>query len=110
MIKQVYDNRIDEILDNLKNRIINEKDLVNENLDSLVDNYVKMANIQIRTLEVAQKRDFEILKKLEKDLKYYQGIENEFAFLNNQSKAREENKVIIKYLENFLREVNNGIY
>ena len=108
MIKQVYDNRVDEILDNLKNRIIEEKfaDL----LDSLVVDYAKMANIQIRTLEVAQKRNFEILKKLEKDLKYYQGNENTFAFLNNQSKGREENKVIIKYLENFLREVNNEIY
>ena len=27
MIKQVYDSRTDEILDNLKNRIIKEKDL-----------------------------------------------------------------------------------
>ena len=108
MIKQVYNNRVDEILDNLKNRITEEK--FAEHIESLVNDYVKMANIQIRTLEVAQKRDFEILKKLEKDLKYYQGNENTFAFLNNQSKGREENKVIIKYLENFLREVNNGIY
>lgn len=108
MVKQVYDNRVDEILDNLKNRIIEER--FAEDIESLVDDYVKMANTQIRTLEVAQKRDFEILKKLEKDLKCYQGNENTFAFLNNQSKGREENKVIIKYLENFLREVNNGIY
>ena len=108
MRKQVYDSRTDEILDNLKNRITKEP--FGEDIGSLVDNYVKMANIQIRTLEVTQKRDFEILKKLEKDLKYYQGNENTFAFLNNQSKGREENKVIIKYLENFLREVNNGIY
>lgn len=108
MIKQVYDNRVDDILDYLRTRIIKEP--FKEDIGPLVDNYVKMANIQIRSLEVAQKRDFEILKKLEKDLKYYQGNENTFAFLNNQSKGREENKVIIKYLENFLREVNNGIY
>lgn len=108
MIKHIYDNRVDDILDYLRTRIIKES--LKEDIGTLVDNYVKMANIQIRTLEVAQKRDFEILKKLEKDLKYYQSNENRFAFLNNQLKEREENKVIIKYLENFLREVNNGIY
>lgn len=108
MIKQVYDNRVNEILDNLKNRIINEK--FAEHLESLIDDYVKMANIQIISLETAQKRDFEIIKKLEKDLKYYKGNENTFAFLNNQSEARGENKVIINYLENFLMEVNNGIF
>ena len=108
MKKQIYDSRTDEILDNLKNRII--KDPFNENLDTLVNNYVKISGIQVRTLDATLKRDFEVVKKLEKDLKYYQDIENTFAFLNNQSKKREENKVIIKYLENFLREVNNGIY
>ena len=110
MIKQVYDNRTDEILDNLKNRIIKEKDLVNENLDSLVDNYIKISNMQIRTLEVAQKRDFEILKKLEKDLEYYKNLEKDFTFIANESEAHKENKVIVKYLENLLKAVNNGIY
>ena len=108
MIKQIYDNRVDDILDYLRTRIIKEP--FKEDIGPLVDNYVKMANIQIRSLEVAQKRDFEILKKLEKELMYYKGLEDEFNLLNNQSKGREENKVIIKYLENFLREVNNGIY
>ena len=108
MIKQVYDNRVDDILDYLRTRIIKEP--FKEDIGPLVDNYVKMANVQIRTIEVRQKQDNEIIKKLEKDLKYYQGNENTFVFLNNQSKAREENKVIIKYLENLLREVNNGIY
>ena len=108
MIKEVYDNRVDEILDNLKNRITKEP--FGEDIGPLVDNYVKMANIQIRTLEIKQKNDAEILKILEKDLMYYKGLENEFMLLNNQSEARKENKVIIKYLENFLREVNNGIY
>lgn len=106
MIKQVYDNRVDEILDNLKNRIIKEKDLVNENLDSLVDNYVKISNIQIRTLEVAQKRDFEILKKLEEDLNYYKDKEAEIGLISPQSEAHKEFKVIVKYLENLLKEVN----
>ena len=110
MIKQVYDSRTDEILDNLKNRIIKEKDLVNENLDSLVDNYIKISNIQIRTLQIKQKNDAEILKILEKDLMYYKGLENEFMILNNQSEARKENKLIINYLESFFRRVNNGIY
>lgn len=108
MSKHIYDSRIDEILDNLKDRITKEP--FGEDIGPLVDNYVKIANIQIRSLETVQKGDFEILKKLEKDLKYYQGNENAFAFLNNQSKGREENKVIINYLENFLREVNNGIF
>ena len=108
MIKQVYDNRVDEILDNLKNRITKEP--FGEDIGPLVDNYVKMANIQIRNLEVTQKRDFEILKKLEKDLKYYKDQEKDLAFIANQSEAHKEFKVIIKYLENFLREVNNGIY
>lgn len=44
MIKQVFDNRVDEILDNLKNRIIEEK--FAEHIESLVDDYAKMANIQ----------------------------------------------------------------
>lgn len=108
MIKQIYDNRVDDILDYLRTRIIKEP--FKEDIGPLVDNYVKMANIQIRTLEVAQKRDFEILKKLEKDLKYYKDQEKDLAFIANQSEAHKEFKVLINYLENFLREVNNGIY
>lgn len=108
MSKHIYDNRMDEILDNLKDRILKEQ--FAEHIETLVNDYVKIANTQIRSLETVQKRDFEILKKLEKDLKYYQGNENTFAFINNQSKAREENKVIINYLKAFLREVNNGIF
>ena len=104
MIKQV-----DEILDNLKNRITKEP-FGEEDIGPLVDNYVKMANIQIRTLEIKQKNDAEILKILEKDLMYYKGLENEFMILNNQSEARKENKLIINYLESFFRRINNGIY
>lgn len=107
MIKQVYANRIDEILDYLKNKIIKEP--FPENIETYVDNYVKIANIQVRTIEINQKKDNEILKRLEKELIYYNNLENEFALLNNQSKAREENKVIIGFLNNFLREINNGI-
>lgn len=103
MIKQVYDSRVDEILDNLKNRITKEP--FGEDIGPLVDNYVKVANIQIRTIEIDQKKNIEILKRLEKDLMYYKGLEDEFNLLNNQSKAREENKAIINYLKNFL----NGV-
>ena len=108
MSKHIYDNRVDEILDNLKNRITKEP--FGENIGPLVDNYLKMANIQIRSLEVVQKRDFEILQKLEKDLEYYKNLEKDFTFIANESEAHKENKVIVKYLENFLGEVNNGIY
>ena len=104
MIKQVYDNRTDEILDCLKNRITKEPFV--EDIGPLVDNYVKMANIQIRTLEVTQKRDFEILKKLEKDLEYYKNQEHDLTFIANESEAHKEYKVIVKYLENLLKEVN----
>lgn len=108
MTKQIYDNRADKILDNLKNRII--KVPFGEDIGSLVDNYVKMADIQIRSLEVTKKRDFEILKKLEKDLKYYKDQEKDLAFIANQSEAHKEYIAITKYLENFLMEVNNGIF
>ena len=108
MIKQVYDNRVDDILDYLRNRIIKEP--FKEDIGPLVDNYLKMANIKIRTLEVVQKRDFEILKKLEKDLKYYKDQTNEIGLIAKESGAHKEYIAITKYLENFLREVNNGIY
>ena len=104
MIKQIYDSRTDEILDCLKNRIIKEPFV--EDIGPLVDNYVKMANIQIRTLEVTQKRDFEILEKLEKDLEYYKNQEKDLTFIANESEAHKEIKVIVKYLENLLKEVN----
>lgn len=108
MSKHIYDNRVDEILDNLKNRITKEP--FGENIGPLVDNYVKMANIQIRYLEVTQKRDFEIIKKLEKDLEYYRKQEKDLSFIANESVAHKEYKAIVKYLENFLREVSNGIF
>lgn len=107
MIKHIYDNRVDDILDYLRTRIIKEP--FKEDIGPLVDNYVKMANIQIRTLEVAQKRDFEIIKKLEKDLEYYRKQEKDLSFIANESVAHKEYKAIAKYLENLLREVNNGI-
>lgn len=103
MIKQVYDNRIDEILDYLKKRIINEA--LTDNIEELINDYEKMANLQIRSIEINQNKDNEILKRLEKDLMYRKGLEDEFTLLNNQSNAREENKLIINYLENFLKGV-----
>ena len=88
MMKQVYDNRVDEILDNLKNRITKEP--FGEDIGPLVDNYVKISSLQIRTIEVNQKNNIDILAKLEKDLIYYKNLENEFALLNNQSKAEKK--------------------
>lgn len=108
MIKQVYDNRVDEILDNLKNRITKEP--FGEDIGPLVDNYVKMSNVQIRSIEISQKQNAEILNKLEKDLKYYKDQTNEIGLIAKGSEAHKEYIAITKYLENFLREVNNGIY
>ncbi len=102
MIKQVYDNRVNEILDNLKTRIIKEP--FGEDIGPLIDNYVKISNVQIRSLEVTQKRDFEVLKKLEKDLEYYRKQEKDLSFIANESVAHKEYKTIVKYLENFLNE------
>ena len=102
MIKQVFDNRVDEILDCLKKRIIKEP--FEENIDLLVNNYVKMANVQFRSLETAQKRDFEIFQKLEKDLKYYKDQINEIGLIARESEAHKECIAITKYLENLLKE------
>lgn len=107
MSKYIYDNRVDEILDNLKERILNEK--FEDHINGFVNNYEKMANLRIRTIEISQKRNNEIFHKLEKDLEYYKNQEHDLAFMANESEAHKEYKAIVKYLENFLREVSNGI-
>ena len=63
MIKQVYDNRVDEILDNLKNRITKEP--FGEDIGPLVDNY----NIEVenRIKRVSEELQIPIEKFAPKD-------------------------------------------
>ena len=109
----IIDNNIKEIKDHIKKLIIKSFD--DKEIASLTESYKKIGSVFIvngsNDNELYNKVAYDngvsdgkkiVLGIVKRELMDYEERENSFNFINNKSKARETNKLIIEYLEHFL--------